>query len=556
MGLILPQMVQTKINGSMVKYYENIGYKIPRVYNKETYTTSIPRGAKLNVHVLDLTTSSNQNVKVQCDVCGQVLELAYAKYNKNIKSNDGLYCCKNRKLHTQIQSKEKYELLKQSLENFLNKYNRFPKYNEYTKEYGFNYTYATADNICKLNNIPLKDLYCEIDCFKSLKPSVKYYNKYLTKLLEIINNSDLGTSLYDLSRADNCKNYLLPNIKWFIDNCPDKNVTDISTFKRWAGIYENYLTKEQCEEIILKMSVEYDRPLIYDDFRGRGYGRVSIHMINNYWGSLNKMKKELGLEIVQESMIDKQLTKQETIDQILKICNYVKSQNRDFITTREIDKLHFTSASDTLRRMIRKYFNLSLPDYLKKYNIRIGKEGNGINFTFNDGERTSSQFEYMFSTYLRDYGLKYNNDYFRNVKYKTFINNYNGNMDCDYVVNINNKIIYIEIAGIIEAYKTWYYGDKPITISKSKEKYRIKLKQKEQMFKDNNLIYFILFPCDLTRDIFMQIINNGSLRLKHDIEGFMKNNIDWIQIQNIGELKYKQDEVSCYGQLVVDYDNK
>jgi len=51
----------------------------------------------------------------------------------------------------------------------------------------------------------------------------------------------------------------------------------------------------------------------------------------------------------------------------------------------------------------------------------------------------------------------------------------------------------------------------------------------------------------------MQIFNDGSLELKHDIEKFMKNNIDWVKIQDLGELKYKENETSRYGQLMVDY---
>ena len=78
----------------------------------------------------------------------------------------------------------------------------------------------------------------------------------------------------------------------------------------------------------------------------------------------------------------------------------------------------------------------------------------------------------MFSKFLKDYGLKYNVDYFRDVKYSTFIPEYKNNMNCDYVIHINNKTIYIEIAGIIAEYKTWFYDDRVIGRSKSKENYR------------------------------------------------------------------------------------
>jgi len=553
MSLILPQEVETKVNGSIIKYYEELGYNMPRVYNDKTYKTTIIRDSKINVHVLDLKIGSTVIVKVQCDICGKVIDLSYAKYNINIDRNNGLYKCNDSVTHAKLESKNELNKLIINLREYLIKYNKFPRYNEFTKENKFEYCYATAESICKSNNTCLKDVFCSIDCFKSSKPSIKYYDTYLNKLIEAVKTSDLGVDLYRLSKGDNCKKYSLPNIRWFIENCPDNTVSDLSSFKKWAGLFENYLSKEECEEIIIKISKEFNRPLMYDDFRGTGYGFVSISMINKYWGSLNKMKVDLGLEIIQESMTDKQLSEKETITQIQMLCNYIKNDGRDFTTTREIDSLSNSVTSGTLRRMITKYFDMSLPKYFEQFGIHMGEVGRGLSFDFNDGEHATSQFEYMFSRYLRDYGLIYNKDYFRDVRYKNFISDYDGMMNCDYTIHIKGKIVYIEIAGIIEAYKNWYYGNRPITVSKSKEKYRLKLKEKEQMLKENNLIYFMLFPCDLTRDIFMQIITNGSLELKNNLEKFMKNNINWVKIQDVGELKYKENETSRSGQLVVDY---
>ena len=174
-----------------------------------------------------------------------------------------------------------------------------------------------------------------------------------------------------------------------------------------------------------------------------------------------------------------------------------------------------------------------------RYDITLGKQGVGITFDFDDGEHITSQFEYMFSKYLRDNGLVYNKDYKRDVKYSTFISEYTGNMNCDYVIEINNKIIYIEIAGILAEYKTWFYNNKPIN-KKSKENYRLKLQTKEEMLKSHNLIYFILFPCDLTKSNFEQILNDSSLELKKEIEKFNQNNIDWVKIREVGELDYSK----------------
>lgn len=193
-----------------------------------------------------------------------------------------------------------------------------------------------------------------------------------------------------------------------------------------------------------------------------------------------------------------------------------------------------------LNKYSKKYYGVTLGKLFEKYNLHLGQQGCGINYDFDDGEHITSQFEYMFSKFLRDNGLKYNLDYFRDVKYSSFIDKYSGNMNCDYVIHISDKIIYIEIAGIIESYKEWYYSNKSITRSKSKEKYRQKLYAKESMLKSNNLIYFILFPCDLTKENFKNILDNPSLELKKEIENFNQNNIDWVKIREVGELDYSK----------------
>ena len=348
--------------------------------------------------------------------------------------------------------------------------------------------------------------------------------------------------------------YNLPDARWYIDNCPDNNVNSWSDFVDWCGFVAPYKhpSKEKMIKLIYKLQEEIGRPLMYDDFRGRGCYHPPIQIIREYWGTINNMKNELGLEIVQESMMDKHLSKEDFDTMLLDIRKYVEDDNRDFITTEEIDLNNQWNNSQSLRRYAKDYYNMSLTDILLKNKVRLGKQGQGINFDFPDGEHVTSQFEYMFSKYLKDYGLEYSVDYFRDVKYSTFIPEYKNNMNCDYVIHINDKIIYVEIAGIIEAYKEWYYKNKPITNSNRKEKYRQKLMEKEDMLKTHNLIYFILFPCDLTKDNFKNILENSSLELKKNIENFIKNNIDWVKIRELGELKYSDD--IKWGRNVINYE--
>lgn len=313
------------------------------------------------------------------------------------------------------------------------------------------------------------------------------------------------------------------------------------------------ISKEECIQKILKMQSMIDRPLNYDDFRHPNKDTIGITEIKNYWGTLNKMKNELNLKINQESMVDKQLSEDDFYNEIKKIFNYLKNKNRNFITTREINSLQNCSRYWTLDKSCRKYCDKRLGEYLKDQGVFLGHQGRGFNYIFSDGECTDSHYEYIFSQYLKGYGLKFNKDYFRNIKYSDFVSTYSGNMNCDYVIYYNNRVIYIEIAGVLDNYKQWYYQNRPINNSKSKEEYRIKLWYKERLFQESNVEYFILFPCDLTKEILCNILNNNYTNTKHSLKHFYKNNIDWRKILEIGELKYDLVQTGRDKQPLVIY---
>ena len=534
---IVNEYTEVRLDNSTISYYESLGYKIPRSKDKDG-RLRVPRGTTIKIKTSDLLPSSNQYIDVECDCCHKKRKLQYHKYNQNIQRNHGLYICDHDTKHKDFKNGISFESVINSIKSFYSNNDRFPKYNEYTTENGFNCSYSKIISLCKQNNTTLQDELSKIDCTKSIA-NEKYYDQYIEKFKKYIINHD-SIDLYSLSRTQEYKNTGLPNIRWFINHCPDKTVKSNDGLKRWMGLYTRVMTKEECKDIILNMSKCYDRPLMYDDFRGSGYGKVTVGQINKYWGSLNKMKKDLGLEINIESMIDRQISSKEELDNmILDICNFVKSENRNFITTREINERPEWVNITSLHKSCKKFYGVKLQDLLLRYDITLGKQGVGITFDFDDGEHITSQFEYMFSKYLRDNGLVYNKDYKRDVKYSTFISEYTGNMNCDYVIEINNKTIYIEIAGILAEYKTWFYDNKSIN-KKSKENYRLKLQTKEEMLKSHNLIYFILFPCDLTKSNFKQILNDSSLELKKEIENFNQNNIDWVKIREVGELDYSK----------------
>ena len=252
MGLV-NEYTTVGLNSSVISYYENLGYKIPRSIDNQG-RLRIPRGTTIDVKTTDLMPSSNQVVDVECDFCKKHKKLSYIKYNKNIKNNNGIYLCSTDENHRNFVNGVSYESIIDCIKNYYNKNGRFPKYNEYTEENGFSFSYSKIREFLKKNGTSLNDELAKIDCHCLQKVNVEYYDEYLQRLKDVIKeNPQIGNDLYSLSREETSI-FGLPNIRWFIDHCPDKSVHNIDTFKEWAGLYTKHMSKEQCTEIILGLS--------------------------------------------------------------------------------------------------------------------------------------------------------------------------------------------------------------------------------------------------------------------------------------------------------------
>jgi len=129
---------------------------------------------------------------------------------------------------------------------------------------------------------------------------------------------------------------------------------------------------------------------------------------------------------------------------------------------------------------------------------------------FSDGESVVSSFEYDFSKILRSFGLVYNQDYFRNIKYSDIYPEYDGLMNCDYLLVKDNHKLYIELAGMLagKSDSEAFLNDIIIEDKPYVEDYRLKLVQKKQIFELTGLDYLIICGKDLNHDYFERIINN------------------------------------------------
>lgn len=90
MGLIT-QKVKIRLTNNMIKYYEDLGYRIDREKDNKGRTV-VPRGTTMEINVNDLATFSSIRVEVKCDNCGKNFSIQWQSYIANVKEGGKYYC--------------------------------------------------------------------------------------------------------------------------------------------------------------------------------------------------------------------------------------------------------------------------------------------------------------------------------------------------------------------------------------------------------------------------------------------------------------------------------
>lgn len=118
-----------------------------------------------------------------------------------------------------------------------------------------------------------------------------------------------------------------------------------------------------------------------------------------------------------------------------------------------------------------------------------GYEPNDKNrkFILDDGEICASSYEFDVSMWLRENNFKYT----RNIDYKDFIDGYKGKMNCDYLIDNNGELWYVEVAGFLS-------GTDFNKFSQEEKNYFFKLKYKRKLLKrQSNLKHKIIYAYQL-----------------------------------------------------------
>ena len=236
---------------------------------------------------------------------------------------------------------DSYESIVEMIKAFTCENNRFPSYKEFNKKNKL-YTYAKTNAILKYHNRTLNDIATELGYSRITRN--EGYDYWLEKLKEVINEK--GTITFR-----EFGDYGLPSAQWYINNTPREDINSFNDFlEKELNIRVNSkMSKESATKIILDMANKTDRPLMYDDFRsGSKNGGVSISTINKYWGTMNKMKEDLGLEIIQEDMISKSKTEEEMLEDMQRLIDELGR----LPSTKEIEVCEYTNNASSYS----KYF--------------------------------------------------------------------------------------------------------------------------------------------------------------------------------------------------------
>lgn len=345
--------------------------------------------------------------------------------------------------------------------------------------YGNPYTYENINLYCKLNNI---DLHIDGEGLP-LSGVARVKMDYVNSKGNIVNASWNQVQHYTFQYQDGYEEVKA---------------------KRKA---ERELSKQDVIDIVMQMQERKGSPLDVYDFYPKQKDGVGIRTIRKFWGELWLMQKELGMKITGKH--GSILSDEDTLKEIDTICETVKNtENRTLITYNDFRKHGTYSDNRRYAEACKKLKNCSFREYITSLGYELQRAGNGMNYKFDDGEVTASLYEYDFSKFLRDNGFKYGKTYFRNVYYKKLDSKYKGNMNCDYCIDFDGQLVYIELAGILgnKEHQDAYRNNTPLK-SKSKEEYRQKLNQKRDMFERNNLEYYILLKDEMNENTYKNILN-------------------------------------------------
>lgn len=343
------------------------------------------------------------------------------------------------------------------------------------------------------------------------RADIDEYGLYVDRFKRLCRERGRAIRSAELCNIDN----LLPCAKWLVTNCPNKNVKSYNDFIKWCGFMpsKHVFTQDEVISALQAKHKELGRQLYSSDISTPKIGFSSI-VVARLFGSFNNAIKAANLDPPKIETIIK-LTKAERDKKFYEsLCDELRTLVQDYIQKTGLNTIRWADIESGQygdsyhnHKTYSYYFKMYGADvkaYVASLGCRMDNNAIGHSSILKTGEYVASVLEAKTSTYLNKLGLHYNSDYFRSVKYSTFSSN-TSRMDCDYAINTNNDVVYIEVAGMINPMTDdWSRQDYP---SKRENNYRDSLIKKEQIFIDEGLTYLLLFPRHFSTTQYQKMIS-------------------------------------------------
>lgn len=512
MGLITKEVDVCIVNNNQ-KYYEDLGYYIPKEINKNGKEI-VKNGTYIKVKVCDLPKNSHYNVDVECDCCSDKITVRYEQYMNNINKHNGKYICSSKKLLVGDKYVNTTEVTYDDLVIL---------YNQYIKKYGEVPIFSKCDvkhnmpqgriinRVIAERGITYNDFIVQFGKVSHVRAKPNDYELHVARFKEI--SDKVGRGLIQNELYNN--SYGLPNANYFVRYCPDKNVKCYDDFVKWCGYDSNKLEKDRDFVIntLKNLEKELGRPITKNDISLEKTG-FSMIVLNRMFGGLVQAKKELGLMQTQPNQPRPFEYYKDKLDSILESIS--KHTDRKVISWADIEsELH--NPDKTEHKTFTKSFKregIDIFSYIKSKGFMMNPSNFSFHYTFDDGERVVSSMEYEFSCYLRSLGYEYNKDYFRDVMYKTFSDE-KSKMNCDYEIIVGDAPLYVEIAGIIyncmdDDWREHHFS------SKQEQNYQKKMIKKEQRLIGSGQHFLFLFKSEMFNDEYKTILQNEINRIRQE----------------------------------------
>lgn len=132
MGLITKE-VEVGVTGVTQKYYESLGYEIPRYWNESKKAYFVKSGTTIQVKTCDLPKHSKIKITYMCDNCKTIHTVNYESYYKSKHQNEDACYCQKCMLKV-FNTGENHPLWNEKLteEERINSRD-YPEYTEFTK---------------------------------------------------------------------------------------------------------------------------------------------------------------------------------------------------------------------------------------------------------------------------------------------------------------------------------------------------------------------------------------------------------------------------------------